>query len=824
MSPSGASAQLRQLIHYHLDNGLVENALFLAGRLHALDTRNADGAHLLALCNFRLGRYKAAYDHAKLKGHQQQHLGCAYVFAQACLALERYDEGVQVLEKARGTWVGKNHWNKHSDTSRRHIPDAAACHCLLGKLYNRHGDTKKAVDYYIEALKLNPFMWDAYTDLCDLGAFVRPVNIFKVTPEMLAAISHAISHGNGGPRAYQSQDSFDAQSNPFVATPNIDPFNSSGRPGGDIGLNLGGSNLLSRLNGSIPATNGNGNAASSAYYGVETPTSNGQNTHDEDVMMGDVGGPVVNDQVPDVPPPPGRKVRVQPFNGTEEPPKMRPITSRNRLKMGMGSESNETTDIPRPIGQNGHKRTVSGHSTHPSNTASLDPTAAPPRRSVRLLNSITTQIRPSSSRLAAATGRDAESKERRELRKAKATGTKGKSATASTVGRVVSGNRKPTIELSEASGKSDARQASSATATAAPPPPPPRMGPPSDPGREQEALHWLLDLLLKLGTGYAHLSRFQCTQAVDMFNSVQKEQRDTPWVLAHMGKAFYERSMYADAEKMFVRIREKAPSHVEDMEVFSNTLWQLKKETDLAYLAHTLVDQDRLSPQAWCALGNAFSLQREHDQAIKCFTRATQLDPKFAYAFTLQGHEHVSNEEYDKAMFAYRCAISADNRHYNGWYGLGEVYQKMGKFDVAEKHYRAAAQINPTNALLAVRIGSVLDRMKKTQPALMQYITALNIDPRSTLARFRKAQIHLKLGAPQDALKDLEYLKDAAPDDANIHFLLGKTYKRLRDRTMAIRHFTIALNLDPKAHQYIKEAMENLDDDDGGDWSSGDER
>jgi anaphase-promoting complex subunit 3 len=83
------------------------------------------------------------------------------------------------------------------------------------------------------------------------------------------------------------------------------------------------------------------------------------------------------------------------------------------------------------------------------------------------------------------------------------------------------------------------------------------------------------------------------------------------------------------------------------------------------------------------------------------------LDPRFAYAFTLQGHEHVSNEEYDKAMLAYRRAISADHRHYNGWYGMGQVFEKMGKFDVAEKHYRTAAGINPHNALLLVKIGSV---------------------------------------------------------------------------------------------------------------------
>lgn len=230
---------------------------------------------------------------------------------------------------------------------------------------------------------------------------------------------------------------------------------------------------------------------------------------------------------------------------------------------------------------------------------------------------------------------------------------------------------------------------------------------PPDSSREQEALTWLLDLLLKIGSGYRYLSRFECVKAVEAFSSVSIGQRETPWVLAQIGKAFYERSMWPEAEKVFLRIRERSPSYTEDMDVFSTVLWQQNKETDLAYLAHTLNDQDRLSPQTWVALGNAFSLQREHDQAIKCFTRATQLDPKFAYAFTLQGHEHISNEEFDKASYAYRCAISANNRHYNGWYGLGKVYEMQHKFDVAEKHYRAAFSINPNNDLLAMKIGSV---------------------------------------------------------------------------------------------------------------------
>ena len=588
--PVGVHAQLRQLVHYHLDNGLLENALFFAGRLHALEPRNPDAAHLVALSNLRLGRHKAAFDAARAKGVHTQHLGCAYVFAQACLALERYDAGAQTLEKVRGLWAGRNHWNQHSETSRRHVPDAAACYCMLGKLYAAYGDAKKAIDYYVEALKINSFMWDAFTGLCDVGAVVRPQNVFRITPDMLACMSNPPTRGNGS-HAASSQESLDTR-NPFVSTPDVDPFNPSVRQSADIGLNLGGSNLLSKLNGSNPLN-------VSTIPNLDTPIANGQSFHDDDVMMGEAGGPVMNDQAVDMGLAPGRKPRpkIPAFNVTAEPPRMHSIASRVRTKTTLDSDQ---TDIPRPINQNGHKRTISGHATqqaHNPNTHAVDPTAAPPRRSVRLLNSIS-QIRPSSTRLGNTSNRDLESNERRELRKAKATGTKGRTGAAPTVGRVVSGNRKPYIEISESS-KAESRPTSAAAIAA----PPPKMAPPVDTAREQEALNWLLDLLLKIGSGYKHLSRYDSTKALEAFALVPKAQRETPWVLAQIGKAYYERTMYADADKVFQKIREIAPSHVEHMEVYSNTLWQLKQEIALGHLAHTLMSQDRLSPQAWCALG-----------------------------------------------------------------------------------------------------------------------------------------------------------------------------------------------------------------------------
>lgn len=59
------------------------------------------------------------------------------------------------------------------------------------------------------------------------------------------------------------------------------------------------------------------------------------------------------------------------------------------------------------------------------------------------------------------------------------------------------------------------------------------------------------------------------------------------------------------------------------MDIFSTTLWHLRKEYELSYLAQELVEFDKFAPESWCAVGNCFSLQNEHETAIKFFHRVS---------------------------------------------------------------------------------------------------------------------------------------------------------------------------------------------------------
>ncbi|KAJ5751932.1 hypothetical protein N7520_008849 [Penicillium odoratum] len=813
LSTGHVAGQLRHLIYYHLDNNLIRNALFLAARLHAFEPRSFEAQYLLALCHLHNGEVKAAFECSQATGSRGLHAGCAYIYAQACLDLGKYLDGVSALERSKNLWASKNNWNKHSETQRQHLPDAAAVYCLQAKLFHAQKDLTRAVDCYVESLKLNPFMWDAFLGLSATGVNIRVPNIFQLSPELLAMIS-------------SSPDELDTLSEHFSPTEASFPVQSTGAPGidpftaptlhSDHDTTNGSSALWEKLN--LSSVNVTSMPQPIIHEGMETPGTQSSGS-DEFRIANGVGDPESNWEPPLAPARKFRTMQAMSLDHTAQAgQKMRPTGIRPRPKSRTEPEEppfapSEREPPPAPrIGD--RKRTVSGQVAHPLPPQPTEP-GAPQRRSVRLFNQIKPTTKLTSSTLA---GRDG-----REVKKVRSTTSKNRVGHNSTVGRVVSGNRKP-MDTYDSDGKDHHR-----TTSIPPVPPLPKN---HEKTKELDALNWLLGLFTKLAMGYFALSRYKCADAIQHFNSLSQGQRETPWVLAQLGRAHFEQAMYADASKYFSRVQALAPSRLEDMEIYSTVLWHLKNDVELAYLAHQLLEVDRLSPQAWCAIGNSFSHQRDHDQALKCFKRATMLDPEFAYAFTLQGHEYVANEEYDKALDAYRHGIKADARHYNAWYGLGTVYDKMGKLDEAEQHFRNAAMINPTNAVLICCIGLILEKSDNSKTALMHYERACSLAPHSILARFRKARVLMKLHEYKFALAELKVLKDMAPDEANVHYLLGKLYKIIHDKANAIKHFTTALNLDPKASypdtpskcthfltciqaaQFIKDAMESLSDDD----------
>ncbi|RHY77466.1 hypothetical protein DYB30_007070 [Aphanomyces astaci] len=233
-----------------------------------------------------------------------------------------------------------------------------------------------------------------------------------------------------------------------------------------------------------------------------------------------------------------------------------------------------------------------------------------------------------------------------------------------------------------------------------------------------------------------------------------------------LSRTITEQGASHQAAMAFERMRALSPDRLDGVSIYSTTLWHLKKEVDLSYLAQQ-VTSHKTSPEAWCVAGNCFSLQKEHDVALDFFTR------------------YVSNEDFDKAVACFRQALRVDPRHYNAWCGLGTIYFKQEKLAVADYHFGRAVAINPHSSLLHCFRGVVLHALTKDDDALAALDTALALNATNLVARYHKADIFVAHGRLDEvqmyrlALVELHRVEAAAPKDYTVHFTLGSVYTKL---------------------------------------------
>ncbi|XP_065849813.1 cell division cycle protein 27 homolog B isoform X2 [Euphorbia lathyris] len=322
----------------------------------------------------------------------------------------------------------------------------------------------------------------------------------------------------------------------------------------------------------------------------------------------------------------------------------------------------------------------------------------------------------------------------------------------------------------------------------------------------------ILGLLRSLGEGYRLSCLYRCQDALDAYMKLPHKHYNTGWVLSQVGKAYFELVDYLEADRAFSLARRASPYSLEGLDIYSTVLYHLKEDMKLSYLAQELLSTDRLAPQSWIAMGNCYSLQKDHETALKNFQRAVQLDSRFAYAHTLCGHEYVALEDFESGIKSYQSALRIDSRHYNSWYGLGMVYLQQEKFEFSEHHFRMAFQINPHSSVIMSYLGMALHALKRNAEALDMMERAILADKKNPLPMYQKASILMSLESFEEALEVLEELKEYAPRESSVYALMGKIYKRHNMHEKAMLHFGLALDLKPSATDVatIKAAIEKL--------------
>ena len=312
------------------------------------------------------------------------------------------------------------------------------------------------------------------------------------------------------------------------------------------------------------------------------------------------------------------------------------------------------------------------------------------------------------------------------------------------------------------------------------------------------------------------ISNYDCAAALDLLlKKIPPNQFKSCFVYTLIGRCYFELAKYKDAEKYYNLSILLDPSYLTGLEYYSSVLWHLKDQYKCCNLAHHCLEQCQFSPETWVVLGNTFSLQKEHETAIKFFIRATQINPAFAYSYTLAGHEYVENENFSEASNCFKKALAFDERQVNAWWGLGNIQLKEQNYSEAVRLFKRCLSINNHSAILHFYLGTAYLQNKDIKNALNNLLNAQKLDPKNPMIQYQVANIYMSQGKNEEALKILKNLEENMPKEAPIYISIGKIYKNKKEYKKALDYFNKAIDLDPKDSNLAKTLIERLQMDNG---------
>ena len=105
---------------------------------------------------------------------------------------------------------------------------------------------------------------------------------------------------------------------------------------------------------------------------------------------------------------------------------------------------------------------------------------------------------------------------------------------------------------------------------------------------------------------------------------------------------------------------------------------------------------------------------------------------------------------------------------------------------------------------------------KESEKALKCFDKADQIDPKLPLQKFQKGNLlmHMEKFSEKEraerALKEFQDLARLVPRETPVHIMIGKCHKILGNKDMALKSFKVALDLDPKDTNMVKNLIEKI--------------
>jgi len=193
--------------------------------------------------------------------------------------------------------------------------------------------------------------------------------------------------------------------------------------------------------------------------------------------------------------------------------------------------------------------------------------------------------------------------------------------------------------------------------------------------------------------------------------------------------------------------------------------------------------------------------EKDGKKQIELYTKAIELNPKYADAYNNRGNAHEKLDENDKALADYDIAIDLNPVEYV-YTNRGILYDKLKENDKALEDYNKAITLNPKYAAAYNNRGRVYQKLKENDKALADYNRAVELNPNDEIAFNNRGTIYHALNEDSKAFDDYNKAIELNPDYQLAYNNRGAVYLKQKKYDNAEKEYLKAIELKPDNYQY----------------------
>lgn len=185
----------------------------------------------------------------------------------------------------------------------------------------------------------------------------------------------------------------------------------------------------------------------------------------------------------------------------------------------------------------------------------------------------------------------------------------------------------------------------------------------------------------------------------------------------------------------------------------------------------------------------------EYNRAIKDFNTAIELNPNDFFAYNNRGNTYSIIDNINNAIKDFNKAITLKPDYANAYNNRGNAYVKTGYFEKAIKDFNTAIQLDPGFAGAYNSRGTAYREKGDIQKAIGDFNEAIKLETKYVSPYINRGRAHGRKGEITEAIADFNKVIELEPDYAEAYYDRGVAYGKRREFDLAIADYTKAIQL-----------------------------